>query len=335
MAQDKKYISLTLLSHFFTKLRDIFAQKNHTHNYAGSSSEGGSATSAVKLTTGRTINGVTFDGTKNISIPATSVDSTQLASGTDLNTVTKCGFYYAIGGSACKNVPSGVEAFGLEVLRTADGWRSQRLTAYPGALIWLREGNDGTWKSWGRAYTTSKKPTPSEIGAAATSHGTHVTWATVLPKANGTAAVGTSNKVAREDHVHPIQTTVSGNAGTATKMQTARKIGNALFDGTKDITLSAIGAAPESKSAIITLYKSGWTTSAPYTQTVTVSGMRSSLIPIAGIYFDTSTQITATQEKETKKAAGYVTYIDTQDGSVMVTCVSQKPTYDFKLQLKW
>ena len=40
------------------------------------------------------------------------------------------------------------------------------------------------------------------------SHGTHVTYATETPKANGTAAVGTSSKVAREDHVHPKQTDV-------------------------------------------------------------------------------------------------------------------------------
>lgn len=52
---------------------------------------------------------------------------------------------------------------------------------------------------------------------AAASHGTHVTYATATPKANGTAAVGTSTKVAREDHVHPLQTTISGNAATATK----------------------------------------------------------------------------------------------------------------------
>ena len=52
--------------------------------------------------------------------------------------------------------------------------------------------------------------TPANIGAAASSHGTHVTWATSAPKANGTAAVGTVARVAREDHVHPLQTTMNG-----------------------------------------------------------------------------------------------------------------------------
>lgn len=43
--------------------------------------------------------------------------------------------------------------------------------------------------------------------AAAKSHGTHVTWSTTTPKANGTAAVGSETKVARGDHVHPTDTT--------------------------------------------------------------------------------------------------------------------------------
>lgn len=70
------------------------------------------------------------------------------------------------------------------------------------------------------------------------------TAASAAPKAPGTAAVGTSTKYAREDHVHPLQTTVSGNAATASKLQTARTIslagevtGSASFDGSKNISI--------------------------------------------------------------------------------------------------
>lgn len=45
----------------------VYSKSGHTHNYAGSSSAGGAANSAVKLATARTINGVTFDGTSNIT----------------------------------------------------------------------------------------------------------------------------------------------------------------------------------------------------------------------------------------------------------------------------
>lgn len=44
------------------------AANSHTHNYAGASSAGGNANAAVKLATARTINGVAFDGTKDITI---------------------------------------------------------------------------------------------------------------------------------------------------------------------------------------------------------------------------------------------------------------------------
>ena len=44
-----------------------FAAAAHTHNYAGSGSAGGSANSAVKLATARSINGTNFDGSGNIT----------------------------------------------------------------------------------------------------------------------------------------------------------------------------------------------------------------------------------------------------------------------------
>lgn len=65
--------------------------------------------------------------------------------------------------------------------------------------------------------------------------------ATIAPKASGTAAVGTSTKYAREDHVHPLQT----NVATATKLATPRVIaiagavsGSATFNGSTNISIS-------------------------------------------------------------------------------------------------
>lgn len=67
--------------------------------------------------------------------------------------------------------------------------------------------NDNTWQT----------VTPANIGAAASSHGTHVTFGTDAPKVAGTASVGTATTVSRSDHVHPAQTSITGNAATATK----------------------------------------------------------------------------------------------------------------------
>lgn len=114
--------------------------------------------------------------------------------------------------------------------------------------------NDNTWHTI----------TPSDINAAPVTHGTHVDYATNAPKAAGTASVGSSGKVAREDHVHPLQTSVSGssgsctgNADTATTLQTARTltIGNSgkSFNGSANVSwsLSEIGAIPLNGSTSI------------------------------------------------------------------------------------
>lgn len=65
--------------------------------------------------------------------------------------------------------------------------------------------------------------------------------------AAGTAAAGTAITAARSDHVHPLQTTVSGNAGTATALQTGRTIGmtgdvtwiSPSFNGSANVTAAA------------------------------------------------------------------------------------------------
>lgn len=48
------------------------------------------------------------------------------------------------------------------------------------------------------------------------SHGEHVTFTTTAPKANGTASAGSAATVSRSDHVHPLQTSVTGSSGSCT-----------------------------------------------------------------------------------------------------------------------
>ena len=71
------------------------------------------------------------------------------------------------------------------------------------------------------------------------------------PKAAGNASVGTEDTFARGDHIHPLQTSVSGNAGTATKLKTARTIqtnlastSSASFNGSANITPGVTGTLP-------------------------------------------------------------------------------------------
>lgn len=77
---------------------------------------------------------------------------------------------------------------------------------------------------------------------AKASHGSHTALSTVTPKVAGTAAVGSDSGAARGDHVHPAQTSVSGNAGTATTLQTARTLtigaSGKSFNGSANVTWS-------------------------------------------------------------------------------------------------
>lgn len=136
------------------------------------------------------------------------------------------------------------------------------------------------------AYTGSSAKsiniTPASIGAAAASHGTHVTYATIAAKAPGTASIGTSSKVAREDHVHPVQTTISGNSGTSSKWATARTItlsgdvtGSVSIDGSSDVTLTTtVGNDSHSHSwTNITSKPSSFTPSAHNQSSNTITAM--------------------------------------------------------------
>lgn len=97
------------------------------------------------------------------------------------------------------------------------------------------------------AAPKSHASSATTYGVSTASNYGHAKASATTPKANGTAAVGSeTSSFARGDHVHPLQTSVSGNAGTATKLATARTItlagghqGSATFDGSVNITIDA------------------------------------------------------------------------------------------------
>ena len=76
--------------------------------------------------------------------------------------------------------------------------------------------------------------------------------ATAAPSANGTAAVGSSGKYAKEDHVHPAQTSVTGNAGTVNGHTVNSDVpANAVFTDTtySNATTSVAGLMSASDKA--------------------------------------------------------------------------------------
>ena len=146
-------------------------------------------------------------------------------------------------------------------------------------VYWAKDNNDNTWRSIALTdgtTDTSVLGTGTDTGSlkfkagsnvrlsassgvitvsatdttyslATSSKAGIVTIGTAAGKANGTASAGTTTggKAAAVDHVHPLQTSVSGNAGTATKLAAKVDItlggdvtGTAEFDGSSDITIT-------------------------------------------------------------------------------------------------
>lgn len=152
---------------------DAKAASSHTHNYAGSSSAGGAATSANKLDTARTISltgdvtgSTSFDGSGNVSITATvaddshnhiiaNVDGLQSAlnvksdndhrhypisitvTGEDLNDYTDAGFYTFGQSYTPTNAPSGNVNGWLLVIP----WTQNSVTI---KQLWFRHGTSGS-----------------------------------------------------------------------------------------------------------------------------------------------------------------------------------------------
>lgn len=95
--------------------------------------------------------------------------------------------------------------------------------------------------TWGKEYKCDISA--SEVEALVDAG--KISPATVAPLIAGTAAVGTSAKYAREDHRHPEQINITGNAETATKLATAKTVslsgdvtGSTTFDGSKNVAIT-------------------------------------------------------------------------------------------------
>ena len=155
----------------------------------------GNANTATKLQTARTINGVSFDGTANITI----ADSTKLpiAGGTMTGDLT-------LKGNPTADLMAATKKYVDDSVASAGG----------GDV--LAAGNN----SFTGANTFQNLVTM--VGGVVFTSGT-----TTLAWKNATQIVATINA-----------STYTGNANTATKLQTARTINGVSFDGTANITIA-------------------------------------------------------------------------------------------------
>ena len=202
------------------------AASSHTHNYAGSSSAGGAATSANKVN----VTTLTSQNLNDYRTPGT--------------------FFCAGGGNTCTNKPSGIDNFGMYVIQSASGWYTQILYGSDDDIYTRRWASDG-WTGWVKFYSTGNKPTAADIGAAAASHNhsaANITSGTLAIARGGTGATTAAAArtalgitpanigAAASSHTHSY---LPLSGGTLTGALTARGI-TPSADSTYDIGTSSV-----------------------------------------------------------------------------------------------
>lgn len=101
--------------------------------------------------------------------------------------------------------------------------------------------------------------------------------------------------------------------------------------GAEDINNTNKAVNRLNHSISVTFLSSGWSLSAPYTQTITAEGFIDTDKPIS-IFADDGTS--ETDSKNKSKAYGCVTYFESGNGTVTATCKYKKPTSDFTVEFK-
>lgn len=95
---------------------------------------------------------------------ANALNVTELRS-QNLDDVKTVGLYYGCVSNAVKNKPASVDAFGLEVKRTASGYVVQVLTEgnSNATKTWIRQFNSSAWSAWGYYFDSAHKPSWSDV----------------------------------------------------------------------------------------------------------------------------------------------------------------------------
>ncbi|EBU9744728.1 hypothetical protein DM046_08670 [Salmonella enterica subsp. enterica serovar Kentucky] len=213
-------------------------------NQQGNQNTTGNAATATKLQTARNINGVRFDGSGDININ-TLVGRGRVTALTGSNKGTPGIQMYEVYNNGYPTAYGNLlHLGGATALGEGElliGWSGTSGAHAPVFIRSRRDTADAPWSDWAQVYTARD----SIPGVNATGN----------QDTTGNAATATKLKTARRiggitfDGTGDINLpgvnqagnqNTSGNAATATKLQTARNIGGVAFDGTKDISLPGV-----------------------------------------------------------------------------------------------
>lgn len=217
-------------------------------NIAGNQNTTGNAATATKLQTARTINGVKFDGSANISIQTiTSRGRVTALTSTTQGAITGLQMYEAYNNgypSAYGNVLHLKGATAAGEGELFIGWSGTSGAHAPVHVRSRRDTDTASWSEWAQVYT-SKDSIPGVNTTGNQNTTGNAASATKLQTARTIGGVS-FNGTANIDLPGVNKTgnqSTTGNAATATKLQTARTIGGVSFDGTANINLPGVNIA--------------------------------------------------------------------------------------------
>lgn len=213
-------------------------------NQQGNQNTTGNAATATKLQTARNINGVRFDGSADININ-TLVGRGRVTALTGSNKGTPGIQMYEVYNNGYPTAYGNLLHLGGATAvgegELLIGWSGTSGAHAPVYIRSRRDTADAPWSDWAQVYTARDSiPGVNTTGNQDTT---------------GNAATATKLKTARRiggvtfDGTGDINLpgvnqqgnqNTTGNAATATKLQTARKIGGVNFDGSQDISLPGV-----------------------------------------------------------------------------------------------
>lgn len=152
------------------------------------------------------------------------------------------------------------------------------------------------------------------------------------------ASPGTKMSVARGDHAHPLPAldnlpgvlpVSAGGTGAVNEVEALERLGAASVAYVNE----QVGAKASTAVFYSTLVASGWSSSAPYTQTAIASGILSTDVPFVDVDMSGTTGSEAgTTRQEAWSFVGRVTV--SANGEITAYCYEEKPTVDIPLILK-
>lgn len=219
-------------------------------NAAGNQSTTGNAATATKLQTARKINGVAFDGTRDISFTISAIASrgrvTALANAVQ-GASTGVQMYEAYNNGYPTAYGNIIHLKGATAVGEGEiliGWSGTSGAHAPAYLRSRRDASDANWSEWAQIYT-SRDSIPG-VNATGNQNTTgNAATATRLQTARTIGGVSFNGTA--NINLPGVNTTgnqdTTGNAATATKLKTARTIGGVSFDGSANINLPGVNTA--------------------------------------------------------------------------------------------